>query len=94
MARFLSAMTLVVCLASANALNAQEMIKPLGKWERKVGKTRVTLSIEDTRLHINCSGDKFADQALRREPAVTWGIGHPHPLQPRRHHRPATSRTG
>jgi len=77
MARFLTALTLIVCLASASALNAQEMTKPLGKWERKVGKTRVTLSIEDTRLHINCSGDKsvtlHADYSMTRD-GLIYGV--------------------
>jgi hypothetical protein len=77
MGRYRSALTLVVCLASASVLHAQEIIKPLGKWERKVGKTHVTLGIEDNRLHINCTGDKsvtlHADYAMTRD-GLIYGV--------------------
>lgn len=77
MGKYLSALTLVVCLASASVLHAQEMTKPFGKWERKVGKTHVTLSIEDNRLHINCTGDKsitvHADYAMTRD-GLIYGV--------------------
>jgi len=77
MVRFISALALVVSLASANAVNAQEMTKPIGKWERKVGKTHVVLSIEDNRLHINCSGDKcvtlHADYSMTRD-GLVYGV--------------------
>lgn len=77
MVRFISALTLVVCLANLNALHAQEIVKPLGKWERKVGKTHVVLSIEDNRLHISCTGDRavtlHADYAMTRD-GLMYGI--------------------
>jgi hypothetical protein len=46
--------TLVVAvwLVSLGALHAQEKMKPLGKWERKVGKSHVTLIVEEDRLHV------------------------------------------
>jgi hypothetical protein len=77
MGKYLSALMLVVCLTSASVLHAQEIIKPLGKWERKVGKTHVTLSIEDNRLHISCTGDKsvtlHADYAMTRD-GLIYGV--------------------
>lgn len=77
MGKILSVLTLVVCLASASTLHAQETTKPLGKWERKVGKTHVMLSIEDNRLHINCTGDKtvtlHADYATTRD-GLIYGV--------------------
>jgi hypothetical protein len=77
MGKYLSALTLLVCLASTSALHAQELTKPLGKWERKIGKTHVTLSIEDNRLHINCTGDKpvtlHADYAMTRD-GLIYGV--------------------
>jgi hypothetical protein len=77
MGKSLSALTLVVCLASASALHAQVMTKPLGKWERKLGKTHVTLSIEDNRLHINCTGDRsvtlHADYAMTQD-GLIYGV--------------------
>jgi hypothetical protein len=77
MVKFISALALVVCLASASTLYAQEMGRPLGKWERKVGKTHVMVSIEDTRLHISCTGDKcitlHADYAMTHD-GLIYGV--------------------
>jgi hypothetical protein len=75
MVKFFSA--LVVCLASVNVLHAQEITKPLGKWQRKVGKTNVTLSVETNRLHIICTGDKtitlHADYAMTHD-GLIYGV--------------------
>jgi hypothetical protein len=77
MVKYIPALTLVVCLANASALHAQETTKPLGKWERKLGKTHVALSIEDNRLHINCTGDKtvtlHADYAMTQD-GLIYGV--------------------
>jgi|GEM_PF-6430146 hypothetical protein len=77
MGKVLSALTLIIALASTNALHAQEITKPLGKWERKVGKTHVVLNIEDNRLHIVCTGDKtitlHADYAMTHD-GLIYGV--------------------
>ncbi len=77
MAKFTPALTLMVCLASASALCAQEMTKPLGKWERKIGKNHVTLIVEDNRLHISYAGEKLgtlhADYSMTRD-GVIYGV--------------------
>jgi hypothetical protein len=77
MAKFIPALTLVVCLASGSSLHAQEMTKPLGKWERKIGKNHVTLIIEDNRLHVSYAGDKpgtlHADYAMTRD-GLVYGV--------------------
>lgn len=76
MKKFTPALTLVVCLASA--LQAQEMTKPLGRWERKVGKSHVTLLIDDTRLHLTYAGDKtgtlHADYAMTHDGLIYGAI--------------------
>jgi hypothetical protein len=78
MARFTPAWILIICLASVSALHAQELTKPLGKWERKIGKSHVTLIVEDNRLHIrfasgDVSGSAHADYAMTRD-GVLFGI--------------------
>lgn len=78
MAKFTPAWTLVVCLASVSTLPAQEMTKPLGKWERKIGKSHVTLMVEENRLHVrfasgDVSGSAHADYAMTRD-GVLFGI--------------------
>jgi len=77
MGKFFSALALLVCLASVSALCAQEITKPLGKWERKIGKTHVVLNIESHRLHISCTGDKtvtlHADYAMTRD-GLIYGV--------------------
>jgi hypothetical protein len=78
MAKFTPVWTLVACLASGGILHAQEMTKPLGKWERKIDKHRVTLIIEDNRLHIHVaggdvSGSAHADYTMTRD-GVLFGI--------------------
>lgn len=77
MAKCILALTLVVCLASASALCAQEMTKPLGKWERKIGKDHVALVVEDNRLHIIYAGEKgvtvHADYAMTRD-GLVFGV--------------------
>ena len=77
MARYIAALTLMVCLASVGSLRAQDTTKPLGKWERKVGKTHVTLTLEDNRLHINCTGEKtvtlHADYAMTHD-GLIYGV--------------------
>lgn len=77
MAKWISALALVVCMASASGLSAQEITKPLGKWQRKVGKTNMTLNVENTRLHVICTGDKFitlhADYAMTHD-GLIYGV--------------------
>lgn len=77
MAKWISALTLVICLASASALQAQDMAKPIGRWQRKVGKTTVTLNIDSNRLHIVCTGDKVvtlhADYAITHD-GLIYGV--------------------
>ncbi len=77
MAKFTPALALAVYLASLNALGAQEMAKPLGKWERKLGKNHLTLTVEDNRLHISYAGDKpgtlHADYAMTRD-GLIYGV--------------------
>jgi hypothetical protein len=77
MAKLTPALALAVLLANLGALGAQEMAKPLGKWERKIGKSHVTLVIEDNRLHATFIGDKpciiHADYALTRD-GVVFGV--------------------
>lgn len=75
MAKYIPALTLVICLTSA--VQAQETTKPLGKWERKIGKTHVTLFIDDNRLHITYAGDKLgtlhADYAMTHD-GLIYGV--------------------
>jgi hypothetical protein len=77
MAKFTPALTLVVCLASVSALTAQEITKPLGRWERKSGKNCITLIIDENRLHIISTGEKpgalHADCAMTRD-GVIFGV--------------------
>lgn len=77
MTRYVCALTLVVCLASTSVLYAQELTKPLGKWERKIGKDHVALIIEDNRLHIIYVGEKgvtlHADYAMTRD-GLIFGV--------------------
>jgi hypothetical protein len=77
MAKLTPALTLVVCLAGASALGAQEMTKPLGKWERKIGKNHIVINVEETRLHITYAGDKpgtlHADYAMTRD-GLIYGV--------------------
>lgn len=77
MGKYLLGLTLLVCLTNASALCAQELTKPLGKWERKVGKTHVVLTVEDNRLHISCTGEKsvtlHADYATTRD-GLIYGV--------------------
>lgn len=77
MAKFIPALTLVVCLANVGALSAQEMTKPLGQWERKVGKNHLTLILDEHRLHIISTGEKpgalHADYAMTRD-GVIYGV--------------------
>jgi hypothetical protein len=77
MARYVPVLTLVISVVSVGALHAQETPKPLGKWERKVSKTHVLLSLEDNRLHINCTGEKsitlHADYAMTHD-GLIYGV--------------------
>lgn len=57
MAKFTPALALVVCTALLSVARAQDMAKPLGKWERKIGKNHVTLIVEDNRLHMTNLGE-------------------------------------
>jgi hypothetical protein len=77
MTRSVQAMALAVWLLGLAAVQAQETGKPLGKWERKVGKNLMTLVIEDGRLHLSAVGEKFctihADYSMTRD-GVVFGV--------------------
>lgn len=77
MAKYTPALTLIVCLASVGAASAQEITKPLGRWERKIGKNQLTLIIDENRLHIYSTGEKpgalHADYAMTRD-GVIYGV--------------------
>jgi len=77
MVKFIGALMFVVCLVPANAVHAQELAKPVGKWERKVGKNHVVLIVEDHRLHVVCTGEKtvtlHADYAMTRD-GLVYGV--------------------
>src|SRR5690242_10787165 len=77
MAKITPALALVVWMASLGALHAQERAKPLGKWERKIGKNHVTLIIEDNRLHVTIVGEGpctlHADYSMTRD-GIVYGI--------------------
>ncbi len=73
---FTAAFALAV-VTSASALYAQEMVKPLGKWERKSGKNHVTLIVEGNRLHMSSAGENVgtlhADYSMTRD-GVIYGV--------------------
>ncbi|HEY7309698.1 MAG TPA: hypothetical protein VH643_10105 [Gemmataceae bacterium] len=77
MAKFTPALVLVICLASLNAAQAQSMAKPLGKWERKLGKSHVALLVEENRLHAMFVGDNrcvlHADYSMTKD-GVIYGV--------------------
>ncbi|MHB1425500.1 MAG: hypothetical protein ACYC3I_20220 [Gemmataceae bacterium] len=77
MVKFIPALTLAICLASVGGLRAQDMTKPIGRWERKVGKNHVALIVEDHRLHVSYSGENVvtlhADYATTRD-GVIYGV--------------------
>jgi hypothetical protein len=71
------AFALVVWMASLGALHAQETAKPLGKWERKIGKSHVTLIVEESRLHVTVVGEEpctlHADYGMTKD-GIVYGI--------------------
>lgn len=77
MAKRTPALALAVWLASLGALHAQEMVKPLGKWERKIGKKQVALVVEDHRLHVTVVGEKpctiHADYSVTKD-QIIYGV--------------------
>jgi hypothetical protein len=77
MAKFTPALALAVCMASLGAARAGDMAKPLGKWERKAGKSHVTLIVEESRLHVTFVGDNsctlHADYAATKD-GVIYGV--------------------
>jgi len=78
MSRRLTQATLVLFALSAGRAAAYEPeSKPLGKWERKVGKNTCTLLFEDNRLHITVHGECactiHADYAVTRDGTV-YGV--------------------
>jgi hypothetical protein len=77
MAKFTPALALAVCMASLSAARAGDMAKPLGKWERKAGKSHVTLIVEESRLHVTFVGDNsctlHADYAATKD-GVIYGV--------------------
>ncbi len=70
-------LTLAVWLASLGALHAQQIPKPIGKWERKIGKSHVTLIVEDNRLHAAFVGEQpctlHADYSMTKD-GVLYGV--------------------
>lgn len=76
MAKFIPALALAF-VASVGVLQAQEPAKPLGKWERKIGKNHVTLIVEDNRLHMISAGETMAtlhaDYSMTRD-GVVYGV--------------------
>lgn len=77
MAKFIPALALAVYVASMSAARAGDMAKPLGRWERKAGKSHVTLIVEENRLHVTFIGDNsctlHADYAATRD-GVIYGV--------------------
>lgn len=76
MMKFTPTLVLAV-VASVGALQAQEITKPLGKWERKIGKNHITLIVEDNRLHMISAGESMAtlhaDYSITRD-GVVYGV--------------------
>jgi hypothetical protein len=64
-------------LAAGRAAAYEPADRPLGKWERKVGKNICTLVFEENRLHIvltgEASGTIHADYAMTRDGTV-YGV--------------------
>lgn len=77
MTKISPALMLALCLTSATVLHAQEIAKPLGKWERKIGKNHVTLIVDDNRLHMISAGESIgalhADYSMTRD-GVMYGV--------------------
>ncbi len=77
MAKGTPALALAVWLASLGALHAQDMTKPLGKWERKMGKDHVTLIVEENRLHVTIVGESpctlHADYGMTKD-GIVYGV--------------------
>src|SRR6185437_2453669 len=77
MTKLTPVLSLVVWLASLGVVHAQTMAKPLGKWERKIGKSHVTLLVEENRLHAIVIGEKpcilHADYGLTKD-GVIYGV--------------------
>ena len=77
MAKCTPAFALVVWMASLGALHAQDMAKPLGKWERKIGKSHVTLIVEENRLHVTIIGEDactvHADYRMTKD-GIVYGV--------------------
>src|SRR5437660_8193804 len=63
--------------AAGRAAAYEPADRPLGKWERKVGKNTCALVFEDNRLHIvltgEASGTIHADYAMTRDGTI-YGI--------------------
>jgi hypothetical protein len=76
MMKFTPALALAV-VASVGVLHAQEITKPLGKWERKIGKNHITLIVEDNRLHMISAGESMAtlhaDYSITHD-GVVYGV--------------------
>src|SRR5260370_25474191 len=66
-----------LALAAGRAAAYEPADRPLGKWERKVGKNTCTLVFEDNRLHIALTGEAavtiHAHYALTRDGTV-YGV--------------------
>jgi hypothetical protein len=78
MARSVPALALAACLLGfGSAPGSEPADRPLGKWERKIGKTQVTLVVEENRLHILVAGEKsctlHADYTLTRD-LIVYGV--------------------
>jgi hypothetical protein len=71
-------MALAVCLIGLGPVRGYEPAdRPLGKWERKVGKNQVTLVIEENRLHVTVTGEKactmHADYGMTKD-QIVYGV--------------------
>jgi hypothetical protein len=78
MTRSVPAVALAACLVGLGPVRGAETAdRPLGKWERKIGKNQVTLVVEDNRLHVTVAGEKsctlHADYTLTRD-LIVYGV--------------------
>jgi hypothetical protein len=78
MTRSLTAFTLAACAIGLGAARGQEpAARPVGKWERRVGKNQVTVVVEDNRLHVTLTGEKsctlHADYGMTRD-QIVYGV--------------------
>jgi hypothetical protein len=78
MARSVPALALAACLIGLGTARGSEPAeRPVGKWEKKIGKTQVTLVVEENRLHLTMTGEKsctlHADYTLTKD-LIVYGV--------------------